>query len=49
VEQVIAHRVKLQGGFVVREEVHSAPRHDWASLAQTVGLDPAELARWQSA
>ena len=49
VEQLSAHRVELHDGLVVREEVHAAPGHDWASLAQAVGLDPAELARRQRA
>jgi ketosteroid isomerase-like protein len=49
VEQSVAHRLELRDGLVVREAVHSAPRQDWASLAQAVGLDPAELARRQSA
>ena len=44
-EQAIAHRLEIPDGLVVREEVHSAPRHDWASLAQAVGIDAAELAR----
>jgi hypothetical protein len=48
VEQVSAHRVKLRNGLVVREEVYAAPGHDWASLAEMVGIDPAELARRQS-
>jgi ketosteroid isomerase-like protein len=47
VQQTIAHRLEIRDGLVVREEVHFAPRQDWASLAQTVGLDPAELARMQ--
>jgi SnoaL-like domain len=47
VEQVSAHRLELHDGLVVREEVFSAPGHDWTSLAQAVGLDPAELARRQ--
>jgi ketosteroid isomerase-like protein len=47
VEQMSAHRVELRDGLVVREVVYSAPRYDWASLAHTVGLDPAELARRQ--
>ena len=46
-EQVSAHRVELHEGLVVREEVFFAPGHDCASLAQAVGLDPAELARRQ--
>jgi ketosteroid isomerase-like protein len=45
VEQTIAHRLEIRDGLVVREEVHSAPRNDWASLAQAVGIDAAELAR----
>jgi hypothetical protein len=45
VEQVSGHRLELRDGLVVREEIHSAPGHDWASLAQAVGLDPAELVR----
>ena len=45
VEQTIAHRLEIRDGLVVREEVHSAPRHDWASLAQAVGIDAAEFAR----
>jgi len=48
VQQTIAHRLEIRDGLVVREEVHFAPRQDWASLAQTVGLDPAELARRQA-
>jgi hypothetical protein len=47
VEQVLAHRLAVRDGLVVQEEVHTAPRHDSESLAQTVGLDPAELARRQ--
>jgi hypothetical protein len=47
VEQLSGHRLQLRDGLVVREEVHSAPGHDWASLARTVGIDPAELARKQ--
>ncbi len=49
VEQTIAHRLEIRHGLAVREQVHSAPRQDWASLAQAVGLDPAELARRQIA
>jgi SnoaL-like domain len=45
VEQLSGHRLQLRDGLVVREEIHSAPGHDWASLAQTVGLDPTELVR----
>ena len=47
VEQVTAHRVQLQNGLVVREEVHAAPGHDWTPLAEAVGVDPTELARRQ--
>jgi hypothetical protein len=47
VEQMIAHRFEVRDGLVEREELHTAPRHDWESLAQTVGLDPAELPRRQ--
>jgi hypothetical protein len=47
VEQMIAHRFEVRDGLVRQEELHTAPRHDWESLAQTVGLDPAELARRQ--
>jgi hypothetical protein len=49
VEQLSGHRLELHDGLVVREEVCSAPGHDWASLAEAVGLDPAELARRQRA
>jgi ketosteroid isomerase-like protein len=49
VEQMLAHRLQIRDGLVVREEVHSAPRSDLLSLAQTVGIDPNELARRQSA
>jgi hypothetical protein len=45
VQQMIAHRFEVHDGLVGQEEVHTAPRYDWESLAQTVGLDPAELAR----
>jgi hypothetical protein len=45
VEQLSGHHLELRDGLVVREEIHSAPGHDWASLAQAVGLDPAELVR----
>jgi SnoaL-like domain len=45
VEQLSGHRLELRDGLVVREEIHSAPGHDWASLAQAVDLDPAELVR----
>jgi ketosteroid isomerase-like protein len=48
VEQVSAHRVQLQNGLVVREEVYTAPGHDWVSLAEMVGIDAAELVRRQS-
>jgi hypothetical protein len=48
VEPVSAHRVQLRNGLVVREEVYAAPGHDWASLAEMVGIDPLELARRQS-
>jgi hypothetical protein len=47
VEQMIAHRFEVRDGLVGQEELHTALRHDWESLAQTVGLDPAELARRQ--
>jgi hypothetical protein len=47
VQQMIAHRFEVRNGLVGQEELHTAPRYDWESLAQTVGLDPAELARRQ--
>ena len=49
VEQVSAHRLQLRDGLVVREEVHTAPGHDWEAAARAVGIDPGELARRQSA
>ena len=49
VEQVSAHRLQLRNGLVVREEVHTAPGHDWDASARAAGLDPEELARREGA
>jgi hypothetical protein len=43
VEQVTAQRVQLRNGLVVREEIHTAPGHNWEPVVRAVGLDPAQL------
>jgi hypothetical protein len=48
VEQVSAHRLTLRDGLVVREEVLAAPGQDFASLAEAIGIDRAELLRRQT-
>ena len=43
VEQVARTAWQLRNGLVVREEVYTAPGHDWEPVVRAVGLDPADL------